>query len=73
MIANKFESVAQTTLLSQSVCGFKQVTNETVIILHARSPVDVFGAYEYSSISWLCTGRAQAIDHIYRSLSYHVF
>ena len=26
--------MAQTTLLRQSVCGFSQVTNETVIILH---------------------------------------
>ena len=34
MIANKLGSVAQTTLLSQSECGFSQVTNETVIILH---------------------------------------
>ena len=34
MIDIKLGSVAQTTYLSQSDCGFSQVTNETVIILH---------------------------------------
>ena len=66
MIANKLGSVAQTTLLSQSVCGFSQATKETVIILHDLDHwvlAGFIGGVMFvgdSFISWLCTkGRKQ--------------